>query len=209
MRQNLTRRLPLLLACGAVAGVLAGCGGGTTTTVVVTTTAPHTSSSSSETKQSTSTSSTSTTPTGPQPCATSALALSLGTADAATSQLHYPLVFRNTGSSPCTLRGYPGVSYVSGEAGTQVGSPATRNPQVPVTTVTLPAGGTAVAALDVVQPLVFEPSTCKITSVRGLRIYPPGQTAAAFLTRPSKACSATSLPSSALSVTAIALHLEV
>ena len=138
---------------------------------------------------------------GPQPCPTSALALSLGRSDNGMSQYRYPLVAQNLGPTTCTLRGYPGVSYVTGASGTQVGAPAARSAS-PVDTVTLAPRQSASATLDVVQPLAFDPTSCRITAVRGFRVYPPGQTTAGFVSRPAQACSVTSLPGNSLTVTA-------
>src|SRR6266568_3355345 len=45
-------------------------------------------------------------------CATSVLAGSLGQPGAAAGTVYYHLLFRNTSSAPCTLGGYPGVSFV-------------------------------------------------------------------------------------------------
>ena len=98
------------------------------------------------------------------------------------SQLHTGLQLRNVGQSSCTLYGYPGVSWVGGSHGPQVGPAATRS-QTPVpSTVTLAPGGLASAALDIIEGDGGLPtSQCHPAPVRGLRVYPPGQRAALFL----------------------------
>ena len=105
------------------------------------------------------------------------------------SQDHTGLQLRNTGSSACTLYGYPGVSWVAGADGHQVGAAATRqaDPSGTETTVTLAPGALASAPLDIVDAAVFSPSTCKPVPVRGLRVYPPGENAALFLSMPTAA----------------------
>ena len=105
------------------------------------------------------------------------------------SQNHTGLQLRNTGSSACTLYGYPGVSWVRGAAGTQTGAAAVRqaDPSGTLTTVTLAPGALASAPLDIVDAAVIPPSECKPVAVRGLRIYPPGQKAALFLSLPTEA----------------------
>jgi Protein of unknown function (DUF4232) len=123
------------------------------------------------------------------------------------SQNHTGLQLRNTGSSACALLGYPGVSWVAGTDGHQVGAAAARqaNPTGSAEkTVTLKPGALASAPLDIVDAAVFSPSQCKPVPVRGLRVYPPGEKAALFLSLPTKAggygeCSGTT-PDPALSI---------
>ena len=105
------------------------------------------------------------------------------------SQNHTGLQLRNTGTSPCTLYGYPGVSWVRGASGLQTGAAATRqtDPNGTEKTVTLAPGALASAPLDIVDAAVIPPSECKPVAVRGLRIYPPGQQAALFLPLPTAA----------------------
>ena len=123
-------------------------------------------------------------------CTSADLAASLGGgAGAGMSQNHTGLQLRNTGSSACTLYGYPGVSWVRGAQGLQTGAAAVRQPDPGGTEgiVTLAPGALASAPLDIVDAAVIPPSECKPVPVRGLRIYPPGQTAALFLPLPTAA----------------------
>ena len=123
-------------------------------------------------------------------CTSAHLAVSLGGgAGAGLSQNHTGLQLRNTGSSACTLYGYPGVSWVRGASGLQTGAAAVRQPDPNGTekTVTLAPGALASAPLDIVDAAVVPPSECKPVPVRGLRIYPPGQQAALFLPLPTAA----------------------
>ena len=105
------------------------------------------------------------------------------------SQNHTGLQLRNTGSSACTLYGYPGVSWVRGAQGLQTGAAAVRqaDPSGTEKVVTLAPGALASAPLDIVDAAVIPPSECKPVAVRGLRIYPPGQKAALFLSLPTAA----------------------
>jgi hypothetical protein len=129
--------------------------------------------------------------TGGTPACTSAnLQASLGGgAGAGMSQNHTGLQLRNTGSSACTLDGYPGVSWVRGAQGLQTGAAAVRQPDPGGSegVVTLAPGALASAPLDIVDAAVIPPSECKPVPVRGLRIYPPGQKAALFLPLPTAA----------------------
>lgn len=104
------------------------------------------------------------------------------------SQNHIGLQFRNVGSSACTLYGYPGVSWVAGADGHQVGAPAVRQPDITggaEQTVTVAAGALASAPLDIVDASVIPPSECKPVPVLGLRVYPPGEQAALFFSLPT------------------------
>jgi len=127
---------------------------------------------------------------GAPACTSADLTASLGGgAGAGMSQNHTGLQLRNTGSSACTLYGYPGVSWVRGASGIQTGAAAVRqaDPNGTETTVTLAPGALASAPLDIVDAAVIPPSECKPVAVRGLRIYPPGQKAALFLSLPTAA----------------------
>jgi hypothetical protein len=100
------------------------------------------------------------------------------------SQNHTGLQLRNVGSSACLLYGYPGVSWVAGADGHQVGTAAVREPDVSGSaekTVTLAPGAIASAPLDIVDAAAIPRSECKPVPVRGLRVYPPGEQAALFL----------------------------
>lgn len=144
----------------------------------------------SSTAAGTGTSGTTTTSSGAPACTSADLQASLGGgAGAGMSQNHTGLQLRNTGSSACTLYGYPGVSWVRGASGIQTGAAAVRqaDPSGTETTVTLAPGALASAPLDIVDAAVIPPSECKPVAVRGLRIYPPGQKAALFLSLPTAA----------------------
>lgn len=126
--------------------------------------------------------STATPVSGTSACTTSHLAASTGGGSGGgMSQNRTGLQLKNTGSSACTLTGYPGVSWV-GAGGKQVGAGAARISTQPEKTVTLAPGALASAPLDIVDASVISPKTdCDPVPVRGLRIYPPGEKAALFL----------------------------
>jgi hypothetical protein len=141
-----------------------------------------------------STSSASTNPAsnGPTGCETSSLSVKLGEAGGAAGSIYQPIVFTNTGSATCTLNGYPGVSFVAPGNGQQVGAAASRNPQHAPALVTLAPGASASATLQTGETGNYDQATCKPVDVSGLRVYPPGNTAAMYVAFPSKqqACSA-------------------
>ena len=126
---------------------------------------------------------------GTPACTSAHLQVSLGGgAGAGMSQNHTGLQLRNTGSSACTLLGYPGVSWVAGADGHQVGAAAKReanNSGGAEKLVTLAPGALASAPIDIVDAAAFPVSQCKPVPVRGLRVYPPGERAALFLSLPT------------------------
>lgn len=128
---------------------------------------------------------------GTRACTTADLAVSLGGGTGAgMDQDHTGLQLRNTGSSACTLYGYPGVSWVAGPDVHQVGAAAVWGEDgiAPAEkAVTLAPGALASAPFDIVDAAAFTPSQCKAVPVRGLRVYPPGEKVALFLSLPTSA----------------------
>lgn len=146
-------------------------------------TAPSTSSSSSATSSSATSPSSSAAASSPSAataptCLTSALRAAVADSGAAAGTIALTISLTNTGTHPCTLRGFPEVSLV--RDGVQLGAPATRDTG-DVTTVRLPAGGSTTFGLFVVQALNYPEETCRPRTADGFRIYPPGSRAALFL----------------------------
>lgn len=137
---------------------------------------------------------------GPGACPTGALHLSIGTGNGAAGSVYYPLVFTNASGSPCTLFGFPGVSFVTGIGGSRIGHAATRKSDAPRQTVTLAPGGVAHATLQVVQALNFPPAKCQLTTAHWLKVYPPNQTEPVYLDFTAKACQATAKDVTVLNV---------
>ncbi len=121
-------------------------------------------------------------------CAATELAVSLGPGDGAAGSVYRPLIFTNTGQRTCELTGFPGVSYVTGDDGHQVGPAAAmsgpRGGAVP-----MDPGRTSAAELQLVQGRNFDEAGCRPTPVRGLRVYPPGETVARFVPMAGTGCA--------------------
>jgi len=123
-------------------------------------------------------------------CKVADLKLSLGGGDAAAGTSYRHLVFTNKGSRTCTIQGFPGVSYVAGDDGHQVGPAAFRTGKKgPV--ITLKPGGSAFADVGFVQVANYDPAVCKPTEVRGLRVYPPHDYDSMFLPNAGTGCAGT------------------
>jgi len=132
-------------------------------------------------------------------CTTPELTLTLGAAGAAAGSVYQDLIFTNSTRHRCELTGFPGVSYVAGDDGHQVGPAAEMSGERGGPVILDPAG-TAKAQLQLADVRLFDADTCMPTPVRGLRVYPPGDTASLFVPRDGTGCSATNLPGAQLAV---------
>ena len=178
-RRTLTGAALLVTALG-----LSACGSSSsssTTTTKPSTPTTTTKPSTSTTATTGASTSTTTKPSGTG-CATSALAVTFGNPNGTAGAVHYTITFHNTGSSSCTLYGYPGVSFL-GTGGSQIGAPAQRQSGGTVATVTLAPGGDAYSSVAVTDPGI--PPCSSQADAAQVRVYPPGQTQAALVTAPS------------------------
>lgn len=172
-RPALALALAAAFACG-----LAGCSAGANPT-----TAPATSGSTSGTgSDSPRPTATSTSQPVEGQCATSNLSGSLGQGGGgAAGSVEVTLVLTNTGSTQCSLQGWPGVSFLGDGNGTQLGNPAQFDRSTPHDTVVLQPGGTAQAPLKITQALNYPDADCKPKPADGFRVYPPGATDSLFV----------------------------
>lgn len=116
------------------------------------------------------------------------LELGLGPADGAAGHVYQSLEFTNKSRTQCVMAGFPGVSYVTGDTGQQVGAPAVWVDKAGPPVLVVP-GQTVFATLVVTDVGVFDPDACRPTPVRGLRVYPPDETAAMYVDRPGTGCA--------------------
>ena len=180
------RTRPVGVVVGGIFGLFAaaGCsssssGGGTTPT-----TTPQPTATVTVTSTPTATHSASSTPTAsPSPstpraasCKTKHLKIAIGQGQGAAGSSYQPIVFTNTGSKSCSLFGYPGVSFLD-SSGSQVGVPAIRAPGSKQS-ITLAAGGTASALLQIPDPGIYSAAQCAPANAAELKVYPPNQTGA-------------------------------
>lgn len=194
------------VACVAGAFVLSACGGAQISATVTPLTSGNTTTSASATTTSSQpadaasdggTGTQQTSDNGAQPvvssnpsnCKSSELKLSFGhDSDHAMQKTYTSIQFTNTGQRTCTLQGFPGVSFVTGDNGQQVGQAANRSGnQGPA--ITLRPGSSTNAGLIIVNADPFPADQCKPVDVRGLRVYPPNETAAMFLPSSGRGCA--------------------
>ena len=194
------------LAC--TAALMAGCSGGSSPVAPaakVTKSATRTAAPSARaTGPGTATASVSPTataaPTGPQPCATAGLKAAIGSGQGAAGSSYYPIDLTNNSGTTCTLYGYPGVSFVTGAGGAQIGAAATRNDTLAPGLVTLTAGQTAHASLQVVNASNYPAAKCKIVQAHWLRVYPPGQFSPLYISFSAPTCGGGASATGILSV---------
>lgn len=107
-----------------------------------------------------------------------------GSASATTS-----VVLTNTTSTPCTLSGYPGVSFVAGGDGHQLGAAADRRQDGTPARVTLAPGGSASAPLTIAADASVG-AGCQPGDAVGIKVYPPGSTDSVLVSRSVTVCGA-------------------
>jgi hypothetical protein len=129
-----------------------------------------------------------TTPGAPAPCSTSELrvATARGGGGAAGS-FYFDLTFTNLGSSPCTLYGYPGVSFTTASHG-QLGQPAARVPS-PARIVTLIPNAEASASVRIPDVTVYSTQACRPAAAALIKVYPPNTYTAAYVPTSFKVCT--------------------
>ena len=115
-------------------------------------------------------------------CQTPELAGSLVPVEGGGGAGHYEVevVLKNEAPEECWLQGWPGVSFVGDENGTQLGEAATFDRSSPHETVTL-APGDSVQAVVRVSNAENYGDECGATPAAGLRIYPPGEKRSLFV----------------------------
>jgi Protein of unknown function (DUF4232) len=129
--------------------------------------------------------------TGLAACATANLSVSLvsNMGGGAAGSTYVPIQFTNTSGTACSMFGFPGVSFVTGQNGSQIGAPAQRSGNSAKVTVTLAAHATAHAWLQIAEAGNYPASSCHVTNANWLKIYPPGNTAAAYVSHSFQTCS--------------------
>lgn len=186
----------VLIGCGALlAALVVGCGGEdaagpaastVTSSPASATTVPSTAETSTTVPPSKSTKP----PAASSECTVADLTISLGVSEGTAGTMHRALVFTNTGKRICTIQGFPGVSFVAGDDGHQVGEAAVRvGEKGPV--IMLKPAATATAPLAFRNIGALDPEECQPAPVRGLRVYPPHDTASEFVPFETTACAGT------------------
>ena len=110
-----------------------------------------------------------------------------GSGAAGTS--YVPIDFTNVSGHGCDMFGFPGVSFVTGPGGSQIGDAATRQTSFGGVTVTLASGATAHAWVGIADAGNFPAASCAPVTAHWLKIYPPDQFAALYTRFTTTVCS--------------------
>jgi Protein of unknown function (DUF4232) len=185
------RRAGLLAAAASAAGLLTACGA-STPAPAPTKTVTRTAAAAGAPAPAATASATTPAPAavaGPATCLPSALQASVGQGQGAAGTLYQVIVLTNTSNSACTLYGYPGVSFVTGSGGSVIGAPASRNPLIRDTLITLPPGQAASALVGVTDTGALPQSACQPGTSDWLQIYPPGDRGSLFVQYRAQVCT--------------------
>lgn len=128
---------------------------------------------------------------GPPGCASRDLKATVGIAQGAAGSVYQVIDFTNIGTSSCSLYGYPGVALAGGSPVTQIGAPASRSTASAPKLVSLAAGASANALVQITDAQNYPTSRCGPTASTYLQIYPPNQTTPIYLAYKSMGCSST------------------
>lgn len=194
--QRINSRLVFTTAAAAAALFLAGCGGGTPQ--AQTSSTPASSPTSSASQPAASGAATGPASSAPAPAASTPAAPGLckaagltGTIDStgggAAGSVYMKLILTNSGSEPCVLRGFAGVSLTADANGAPIGAAATRDESTPAADLVLEPGQAGTATLRYSQ--AANHPDCTMAPAAGFRIYPPEDTASLFIAQPRDACS--------------------
>lgn len=115
-------------------------------------------------------------------CATSQLTGSVADGGGSSAgATRVAIILRNTGAQSCTLQGWPGVSFVGGGNGTQIGNAATLDRSTPHQALTLRPAGEVQAIVTVRDAGDWDSATCHPRVTDGFRVIPPGSRQALFV----------------------------
>ena len=199
--QRINTRLVLTTAAAAAALLLAGCGTGTPQAQTSSTPASSPSSSASQlaTTGAASVPATSapapaayvppgSAPAGPGLCKAAGLTGSIdSTGGGAAGSVYMTLILTNSGTAPCLLKGFAGVSLTADANGAPIGAAAARDESSAAADVLLAPGQAGAATLRYSQ--AANHPDCTMAPAAGFRIYPPEDTASLFIAQPRDACS--------------------
>lgn len=202
MRSQRIKHALVLTTAAAAALLLSGCGGSATQSQAATSppspsaspaSLPAASSSPAASASATkSTAAAHPATSGPVPCKAAGLtATTDATGGGAAGSVYMKLILTNSGTEPCLLKGYAGVSLTTGPNGEPIGAAATRDDSTPAVDVLLAPGKAGVATLRYTQAANYPACTRKPAA--GFRVYPPNDTASLFLAQQRDACSNTDI----------------
>jgi hypothetical protein len=130
------------------------------------------------------------TPAAPGLCKASGLTATIdSTGGGAAGSVYMKLILTNSGTEPCLLKGFAGVSLTADANGDPIGAAAIRDESTPAADVLLAPGQAGTATLRYSQ--AANHPDCIMAPAAGFRVYPPEDTASLFIAQPRDACSDT------------------
>jgi hypothetical protein len=126
-------------------------------------------------------------------CASAQLTPSLGPPDGAAGTTFYPLILKNTGDAPCSMSGYPAVSFISGSDNHLVGVAASQDAESIIGVVVITPGQATSANLGIINAGNF-PADCNAVPVSGLQVNLPGESDPVIIGHADTACASTAYP---------------
>ena len=197
--QRTNTRLVFTTAAAAAALFLTGCGAGTPQAQTSGTPASSPASPPSASQPAASAAATGpassapapavSAPAGPGLCKAAGLTATIdSTGGGAAGSVYMKLILTNSGTEPCLLKGFAGVSLTADANGAPIGAAAARDESTPAADVLLAPGPgrRRHAALHARPPTT---PTARMTPAAGFRVYPPEDTASLFIAQPRDACS--------------------
>jgi hypothetical protein len=142
---------------------------------------------------------TTTTASGVPACTTQDLRVNADASQGWKGMVYDDVDFINRTSQPCTLYGYPGISFVTA-TGQLLGEPAVELPNPPRTLQTVDPGHSVFAFLEIKDTSEMFPQQCGPVDSAYLRVYPPNQAAPILVPWTMQVCSG---PLAQLSVEAV------
>jgi Protein of unknown function (DUF4232) len=126
-------------------------------------------------------------------CASAQLTPSLGPPDGAAGTTFYPLILKNSGDAPCSMSGYPAVSFIAGSDNHPVGVAASQDAETIIGLVVIAPGQSTSANLGIVNAGNF-PADCNAVPVSGLQVSLPGETDPIVVGHADTACASPAYP---------------
>lgn len=123
------------------------------------------------------------------PCTSTDLQVSLHTKGAAAGSAYVALRYTNVSDHACRTGGFGGLSFVGHGDGTQIGTPAARQPGTKVRSFVLRPGQRASSLVQIANALNFERRACHPTKVDGFRVYVPNSFASQFVAYRTIGCA--------------------
>ena len=120
-------------------------------------------------------------------CKTNQLEVTVTPEQGAAGTSYYNIVFENRSNKECALKGFPGVSLVKDNNGSQIGRSAQREEGIPAEAVALRPDEKAMASLGITRAELHGDACTPVQST-GIRIYPPEETLAAYVPLKATGC---------------------